>query len=76
MGVKVADINGDGDLDTIAGSYSGGPRDKDGNLTPNDKLGRIGWFKNPGDTGTKWKQHDITRRKRGMARTVFCRSEN
>ena len=52
--------------DVIAGSYSRGPRDRDGDLTPNDRLGRIGWFENLGDKGNAWKQHDISRRKRGM----------
>jgi hypothetical protein len=66
VGVTHADINGDGHTDLIAGSYSRGPRDKDGDLTPDDRLGRIGWFENPGDTDGPWIQHTISRRIRGM----------
>ena len=66
-GMVVADINGDGRQDILGGSYSGGPRDHDGDdVGPNDPLGRIGWFENPGDIEADWIRHDITRRKRGM----------
>jgi hypothetical protein len=66
-GFLPADIDGDGDLDVMAGSYSLGPRDKDGEeVTANDALGRIGWFQNPGDAAGEWLRHDIVRRKRGM----------
>jgi hypothetical protein len=65
-GFAVADINGDGHPDVLGGSYSRGPRDADGDVTAEDRLGRIGWFSNPGDPTTAWTRHDISRRKRGM----------
>lgn len=65
-GMEIADIDGDGDTDIIAGSYSRGPREGDGDVDENDPLGRIGWFENPGDAKNAWTRHDISRRKRGM----------
>jgi hypothetical protein len=65
-GIAVADIDGDGDVDVMAGSYSRGPRSEDGDVTPQDPLGRIGWFENPGDDARPWTLHDVSRRKRGM----------
>lgn len=66
-GRAVADVDGDGDPDILAGSYSRGPRDSDGqNITQNDALGRLGWFENPGQAQDSWIRHDISRRKRGM----------
>ncbi|MCZ6618737.1 MAG: FG-GAP-like repeat-containing protein, partial [Gammaproteobacteria bacterium] len=45
VSVRLADIDGDGDLDVFTGAYSRGPRDQDGPLiTVNDPLGRIAWF--------------------------------
>lgn len=67
IGVALADINSDGNPDVMVGTYSGGPRDKDGeNLTVNDRLGRIVWFEHPEDPKGKWIRHDISRRIRGM----------
>ena len=67
VSVRLGDIDGDGDLDVMSGSYSRGPRDRDGEqVTANDPLGLITWFENPGDGSTPWPRHDITRRKRGM----------
>ena len=65
-GMEVADIDGDGDLDVMVGSYSRGLRTGDGDVDINDPLGRIGWFENPGDAREEWVRHDISRRKRGM----------
>ena len=66
-GTEVADIDGDGDLDVMAGSYSQGPREGDGDVGVDDALGRIGWFEHPGGDGTGvWTRHDVSRRKRGM----------
>jgi hypothetical protein len=66
-GMEVADIDGDGDLDVMAGSYSSGEREADdATVTVSDRLGRIGWFANPGDAREEWTRHDISRRKRGM----------
>ena len=49
----MADINGDGYVDVVAGSYSRGPRD--GDVDTHDALGRIGWFEHPGDaTGARY----------------------
>ncbi|HJN43508.1 MAG: hypothetical protein CL477_13790 [Acidobacteria bacterium] len=66
-GLEMADIDGDGDLDVMAGSYSRGPREGDGDVDKDDALGRIGWFEHPGGDGTgTWTRHDVSRRKRGM----------
>ena len=66
-GLEIADIDGDGDTDIIAGSYSRGSRTSDDEtMTANDPLGRIAWFENPGDPTGTWTRHDISRRKRGM----------
>ena len=65
-GMEFADIDQDGDMDLIGGSYSRGPRTGDGDVDMHDALGRIGWFENPGDAISTWTRHDISRRKRGM----------
>ena len=65
-GMELADIDGDGDVDVMVGSYSRGLRTGDGDVSLNDPLGRIGWFENPGDAKRDWVRHDISRRKRGM----------
>lgn len=66
-GLEIADIDGDGDMDVMVGSYSRGSRQGDGEVTVNDPLGRLGWFENPGaDVTASWTRHDISRRKRGM----------
>jgi len=65
-GMETADIDGDGDIDIIAGSYSRGDRENDGNISIDSPLGRLGWFENPGDASGEWQRHDISRRKRGM----------
>ena len=66
VSVRLADIDNDGDLDAFSGSYSLGPRDKDGEkIGINDPLGRVSWFKNLGQ-GKEWSRQDILRRKRGM----------
>ena len=66
VGLVAADIDDDGDLDVMAGGYSRGPRDRDGDVTVNDPLGRLAWFVNPGDAAGEWVRHDFSRRKRGM----------
>ena len=66
VGFVQGDIDQDGDVDFIAGGYSRGPRDSDGDVTLEDPLGRLAWFANPGDPTKPWIRHDISRRKRGM----------
>lgn len=68
VSVRLADIDGDGDLDAFAGAYSRGPRDADGaHIGRDDPIGRIGWFENPGaEPHERWQRHDVSRRKRGM----------
>lgn len=65
-GLEIADINGDGRLDVMAGSYSRGPRERDGDVDAGDPLGRIGWFEHPEVATDPWPRHDVSRRKRGM----------
>lgn len=66
-GFELADINGDGNPDIFAGSYSSGPRDHDGEAVAiDDPLGRLAWFEHPGDPAKEWIRHDVSRRKRGM----------
>jgi hypothetical protein len=66
VGLTLADIDGDGDLDAMVGGYSRGPRDRDGDVTVDDPLGRLAWFEHPADPSAAWTRHDISRRKRGM----------
>ena len=73
-GRAVTDVDGDGDLDIVAGSYSRGPRDQDGvDITASDPLGRLGWFENPGRAEGEWIRHDISRRMRGMFDELLAR---
>lgn len=70
VSVRLADIDGDGDLDAFCGAYSLGSRSEDDpDVDRNSKLGRIAWFQNPGPkaiAASSWSRHDISRRKRGM----------
>ncbi len=65
IGIAVADINGDGQPDVMTGTYSGSPRNVDGDKTVNDVLGRLAWFEHPTENDT-WIRHDFSRRIRGM----------
>jgi hypothetical protein len=66
-GLGAADIDGDGDIDILAGSYSRGERESDdANASVDDPLGRLSWFQNSGNPTAEWTRHDISRRKRGM----------
>lgn len=77
IGIGMADIDEDGDLDAIVGGYSGlnivkggysgASRDYDDvGVTASSTTGRIAWFENPGDARQSWTRHDISRRVRGM----------
>ncbi|MEQ8559167.1 MAG: VCBS repeat-containing protein [Henriciella sp.] len=77
IGIAVADIDGDGDLDAVTGGYSGlnvlkggysgASRDFDEpGATASSTVGRIAWFENHGDPTATWTRHDISRRVRGM----------
>lgn len=66
-GMEIADIDEDGHIDIMAGSYSRGDREADdANADLTTPMGRLGWFQNPGDATGKWARHDISRRIRGM----------
>lgn len=77
IGIALADIDGDGDIDAITGGYSGLNVLKGGysgasrefdepGITASSTTGRITWFENPGDPSATWQRHDISRRARGM----------
>lgn len=77
VGIALADIDGDGDIDVITGGYSGlniidggysgASRDKDDDsVTPASTVGRLAWFENSGEPTQNWTRHDISRRVRGM----------
>ena len=77
IGISLADIDDDGDLDAVTGGYSGlnilkggytgASRDFDEpGVTASSSVGRIAWFENPGDPTAEWVRHDISRRVRGM----------
>ncbi|HET6565914.1 MAG TPA: VCBS repeat-containing protein, partial [Xanthomonadales bacterium] len=77
VGISLADIDGDGDLDAMTGGYSGlnlltgaysgaSRQEDDPHVTAASTVGRLAWFENPGDARVKWNRHDISRRVRGM----------
>lgn len=66
IGLVVADINDDGEPDIMTGTYSGGPRNKEGTKTVDAILGRLAWFEHPKNPKDLWIRHDISRRLRGM----------
>jgi len=77
IGIHLADVDGDGDLDAVtggysglnilSGGYSGASRDFDEpSVTPAATVGRLTWFENPGQASSGWKRHDINRTVRGM----------
>jgi hypothetical protein len=65
-GLRLADIDDDGDLDLMTGGYSRGPRDRDDNPPLTTAMGRLSWFENPGTDAQAWVRHDVSRRTRGM----------
>ncbi len=66
IGFALADIDGDGDADLVAGAYSQGERAQDAETGPEAAGGRLAWFQNPGDATDVWTRHDFSRRARGM----------
>ena len=66
VGLLIEDINGDGLVDIMTGTYSWGQRDSDGEEDLNTGLGRLAWFEQVKSKGEQWIRHDISRRKRGM----------
>jgi len=77
IGISLADIDSDGDLDAMTGgysglnimtgAYSGATRHADDpRVTPSSTVGRMAWFENPGDPREAWRRHDISRQVRGM----------
>lgn len=66
VGLISADINNDGHVDIMTGGYSFGSRDRDGEVSVMDRLGRLAWFQNTGRPEVAWLRHDFSRRKRGM----------
>ncbi|MBX2848868.1 MAG: VCBS repeat-containing protein [Acidiferrobacterales bacterium] len=75
IGIHLADIDGDSDLDVVTGgysglnildkTYSGASRDfDDPSVTSASSVARLAWFENTGNA--KWIRHDISRRVRGM----------
>ena len=71
VGFVLADIDGDGHPDLMTGGYSLGSRAADGQASIDGALGRLAWFRNPGDGGGadakgEWQRHDFSRRERGM----------
>jgi hypothetical protein len=69
VGIRIADIDGDGDPDVMSGGYSGvggGPDARRSDVpTPEGTLGRLAWYENAGG-GTVWREHSFSRRQRGM----------
>ena len=66
VGLRLADIDGDGRLDVMTGGYSRGPRDQDGEVALDVPQGRLAWFAQGDDPRALWQRHDISRRRRGM----------
>jgi hypothetical protein len=69
VGIRVADIDDDGDPDVMTGGYSGvgvGTASRSSDVpTPAAALGRLAWFENEGNA-ERWREHSFSRRQRGM----------
>lgn len=77
IGIGVADLDGDGDLDAISGGYSGlnvidggysgaARETESAAVTADASVARLAWYENSGDPAAPWQRHDISRRVRGM----------
>lgn len=66
VGIRLADIDNDNDLDIMTGGYSLGSRSEDYIADPDDALGRLAWWQNVGRAEGTFTLHDISRRERGM----------
>ena len=66
VGIRVADIDGDNDMDIMTGGYSLGSRSEDYVADADDALGRLAWWENNGRAEGTFTLHDISRRERGM----------
>ena len=66
-GFALNDINGDGLLDLMVGSYSSDPRHiDDPEADRNSRAGLLAWFEQPQNLNDDWKTHHIKRTVRGM----------
>lgn len=69
VGIRIADIDDDGDPDVMTGGYSGASNSTNARLsdvpTPAAALGRLAWYENEGG-GEAWLEHNFSRRQRGM----------
>lgn len=63
VGLRIADIDNDGDADFMAGGYSMSPRDSD-EPTPEAALGRLAWYENT--AAGEFRAWTFSRRQRGM----------
>jgi hypothetical protein len=66
VGIRLSDIDGDGDADIMTGGYSLGSRLEDNVAEVGNALGRLAWWENPDDINRDWIRHDFSRRERGM----------
>lgn len=66
VGIRIADIDGDNDMDIMTGGYSLGSRLEDYVAKPDAALGRLAWWENNGRAEGTFTLHDISRRERGM----------
>lgn len=69
VGIRLADIDADGDMDVMTGGYSGSSNASQSRSsdvpTPQGALGRLAWYENEGDA-ERWREHSFSRRQRGM----------
>ena len=71
VGFVVADINDDGNPDVMAGAYSRGRRDQDGDVTAESAVGRLAWFEHPADPNGGWERHECLATRPRDVRQVY-----